>query len=152
MGNVGGEDRFDYSAIGDPVNLAARLEPANKSYGTRTMASQLTLEAADRGAYRVRELDLVAVKGRREPVKVFEILGVSGEPLEPSLEEALPHFEAGLAAYRSRDWELAAEYFSAALEARPGDGPSRVYLERSRQHVSDPPPADWDFVVRRTVK
>ncbi len=152
VGNVGGEDRFDYSAIGDPVNLSARLEPANKTYGTLVMTSEFTVEAATPDAFRLRELDLIAVKGKSRPVKVYEVLELAGAELEPSLEEALGHYESGLSAYRNRDWELAAQYFSAALEEHPDDGPSRVYLERSREYMADPPPTDWDFVVRRKVK
>src|SRR5205085_6818393 len=72
VGNVGGKDRFDYSALGDAVNLAARLEPANKTYDTLVMASDNTMRAATRSAFRVRELDLIAVKGKLKPVTVYE--------------------------------------------------------------------------------
>jgi adenylate cyclase len=152
VGNVGGENRFDYSAIGDPVNLGARLEPENKNYGTLTMASEFTIHAADPEGYRLRELDLIAVYGKREPVKVYEVVELRGVKLPDHREEALRQYEQGLEVYRKMDWELASKYFEAALEADPQDGPSEVYLGRCREHIANPPPADWDFVVRRTVK
>ena len=152
VGNVGGKDRFDYSALGDAVNLAARLEPANKTYNTLVMASENTMHSAIPSAYRYRELDLIAVKGKLRPVTVYEIVELADAPLPAAREQALGHYGSGLVAYKRRDWELAATYFEAALEADPKDGPSDVYLERCRENVADPPPADWDLVVRRTVK
>jgi adenylate cyclase len=152
VGNVGGKDRFNYSALGDAVNLAARLEPANKTYDTLIMVSDNTLRAATAAAFRYRELDLIAVKGKLQPVTVYEILETADTAFPEDREEALRHYEAGLVAYKHRDWELAATYFEAALAADPEDGPSEVYLDRCRENVASPPPADWDFVVRRTEK
>ncbi len=152
VGNVGGQNRFDYSAIGDPVNLAARLEPANKSYDTLVMASEFTLKGAAPAEYYLRELDLLAVKGKLEPVRVYEILEMQGGDLTREQQESLSHYNTGLAAYQRRDWELAARYFQAALDSNPQDGPAGVYLERARDCIANPPPADWDFVVRRQVK
>lgn len=152
VGNVGGKNRFDYSAIGDPVNLGARLEPANKSYDTLVMASEYAVDAATRSDYRLRELDLLAVVGKEEPVTVYEVVEFAGAAIALEKEEALQHYEAGLSAYRNRDWELAAQYFGAATESDPEDGPSKVYLDRARQYIATPPPTDWDFVVRRTKK
>ena len=152
VGNVGGKEKFDYSAIGDAVNLAARLEPANKTYGTLVMTSEYTLAAATEGAFRYRELDRIAVKGKLRPVTVYEILEEGGVQLQPHREEAIGHYESGLAAYKSRDWELAVRYFQAALATDPEDGPSQVYLSRAYEYTQNPPPAEWDFVVKRTVK
>jgi adenylate cyclase len=152
VGNVGGSARFDYSAIGDSVNLAARLEPANKTYGTLNMVSEIALEAGDAARYRVRELDYIAVKGKEKPVKVYELLELAGVELPPEKEEALRHYRKGMEAYQRREWGEAREHFKAALDSCPDDGPSAVYVKRCDDYIASPPPADWDFVVHRTEK
>ncbi|MGQ0563331.1 MAG: adenylate/guanylate cyclase domain-containing protein [Gemmatimonadota bacterium] len=149
VGNIGGAEKIQYTALGDAVNLAARLEPACKSYGVGIMLAQQTREDAGDGI-QVRELDMLAVYGKQEPVRVYELLGMRGEPVAVGAEVLEP-YNRGLAAYRNRDFELALQYFKAALEHRH-DGPSALYIERCEEYMVNPPPADWDFVERRQVK
>ncbi len=153
VGNIGGEKHFDYTALGDAVNLAARLEPACKAYDVEIMISESTREQAGDGIV-VRELDLLAVYGKEEPVRVYELVGLAGEEADGGAQgaELSGHFEQGLGAYRNRDFERAARYFEAAARIAPADGPTMLYLERCREFAVRPPPADWDGVERRRVK
>jgi class 3 adenylate cyclase/CHASE2 domain-containing sensor protein len=151
VGNIGGQRRFDYTALGDAVNLAARLEPACKTYRVQTMISEATYaEAGD--AVVVRELDMLAVYGKAEPIRVYELVALADTALPAAQTELLAHYADGLAAYRRRDFELAVQYFDAALELDAADGPTRLYRERCAGYVLNPPPVDWDFVERRQVK
>ena len=150
VGNMGSASRFDYTVLGDSVNLGARLEGLNKEYGTSLIVSAATL-AATKGAFRARFLDLVAVKGKKEPVEVYEILADRPE-LDAATEALLRAYEAGVATYRQRDWLRAAARFQEALRHLPGDGPSALYLQRCESLMADPPPADWDGVYVMTRK
>jgi adenylate cyclase len=149
VGNMGSRIKFDYTAIGDNVNLGARLEGTNKEYGTNIIISESTYEQT-KGKIAVRELDLVAVKGRAKPVAIYELLGM-GE-LAPGMRKVVPLSHQGLAAYRARQWDQAEAFFGNVLELRPEDGPAKVFLNRCAELRANPPEADWDFVYTMKTK
>ncbi len=144
VGNMGTAQRFAYTALGDNVNLAARLEPLNKEYGTSVCVSAATLHEAGDG-FATRFLDLVAVKGKRTPVAVYELLGRSREV---DCAGFVQEFEAGVKLYQAREFARAAEKFRAAMSAAPKgvDAPSALYIERCAQLQADPPGPEWDGV------
>lgn len=144
VGNMGSKHKYNYTVMGDVVNLAARLEGANKPYGTYLMVSESTYErVADE--IDARELDLIVVKGKEQPVKVFEVLDQAGKS-DSDTKTAVCHYNEGLAAYRARKFDDAIAAFERALGSRPDDGPSQMYLSRCRHFLAHPPDADWDGV------
>jgi class 3 adenylate cyclase len=142
VGSIGSEFMMSYTVMGDTVNLGARLEAANKIYGTRILACEATVAAA-RGAVDVREIDRIVVVGQSQPQVVYEITGRKGDA-EPKDAVSMTKYAEGLAAYRARRWEEARAAFNAALEAAPGDGPSKALAARIDILRDNPPPPDWD--------
>jgi class 3 adenylate cyclase/CHASE2 domain-containing sensor protein len=149
-GYMGGAERSDYSVLGDAVNLAARLEGANKEYGTSIMLSDSTRELIGNG-FVVRELDRIRVVGKREPTIVFELIALAGAPL-PFPAAYLEAYDGSLKAYRERRWGKAIDGFRAALALRPDDKASEVYIERCEAFQENPPSGDWDGVFELTSK
>ena len=144
-GNIGSRKRMDYTIIGDGVNLAARLESACKQYGAHILISEFTYRKL-RATYTTREVDLVVVKGKTQPVAIYEVLDYHTESTFPGLMNALRHFREGMTHYRQRRWADAERAFREVLALHAGDFASALYLKRCALMAANPPPPDWDGV------
>jgi adenylate cyclase len=144
-GNIGSKKRMDFTIIGDGVNLASRLESACKQYGTHILVSESTYKRL-RGTYQARELDLVVVKGKTQPVAIYEILDYHTDETYPNLIDALGHFHNALTKYRQRKWQDATRLLNEVLALNPNDKPAQLYIERCRYFIDNPPGDDWDGV------
>jgi class 3 adenylate cyclase len=142
VGSIGSDVMMSYTLMGDVVNLASRLEGANKLYGTRNLVSQRTIAVAGT-AVEVREIDRVVVAGHTHSEVIFEILGSAGE-LTPQQLLLRDKYLEGLTAYREQRWDDALRSFNASLEEMPGDGPSMALIKRVESLKSNPPSKDWD--------
>jgi adenylate cyclase len=156
VGNMGSALRYGYTALGDTVNLSSRLEGLNKDYGTHILVNETTYKAAEEGGFVFREVDLIRVKGKLQPVTIYELIGRAGEntvygtPDEVSARVVL--FQQAREFYRKRQWGEAQKTFQIILDKWPDEGPSRTYWKRCQDYLFDEPSSGWDGVFTMTHK
>ena len=137
-GNIGSQKRMDYTMIGDGVNLAARLESACKQYNARILISDFTFKKL-KGTYRIRNIDDVVVKGKTEPIGVYEVLDYHNEKTFPNLMDVVNHFNEGRNKYKSGDFKGAINSFKECIKANENDNLSKTYIDRCNQLIEENP-------------
>ena len=168
LGNIGFQNKMDYTIIGDTVNLASRIESLTKHYRHSLIVSEFVFERT-KDNFLFRKIDNVRVKGKEKPVGIYAVYSGfegtdgsklrSGEtsdiPIIPSLlinRETLVNYNKGMRVFNMREWKLAEEYFTKALEADKSDFLSQLYLERSIEFAAAPPKEDWDGIITLSKK
>jgi adenylate cyclase len=150
-GTIGSQRRMDYTVIGNGVDISSRLEGVTKEYGCDIILSQHTYDLCSEDIW-VRELDRIRVKGKSEPISIYELVSDRRQPLSKATQNFLELYQSGRAAYTNLDFRQAIHHFETAQKIRPDDRAIAVHLERANDYLINPPPMLWDGVHTMMTK
>lgn len=151
VGNMGSKRKFDFTVMGDNVNISARLEAINKFYGTDIIVSERTIKN-NMEKYLIRELDNLLVKGKSKPIKIFQLISESNEISDIDWQFIIKEFEEGIRLYREKDFRQSIQRFQKIVNIYPNDKPSLLYIKRCEEFIQNPPDTNWQGISEVLIK